>query len=785
MSAFLLPRHPSNEPSGRLAAIALTAAVAALFCSPVTTAGAEPVLDRALSGVQLAQTPDCAFVKIEFNFRVQYTSHFPMTQGDNLQISVRAIDSAQAQALALLKREAVRSPDPERTSIASIDLETSGARGPVLHIRFTRAATYAVAQGGDFASIVVAIRKLGGKKACAPVFPASATAWSTSISREAGQARVADRDVRPVGRGAKAPDAATQRALDGSMDEARAALRKGRYAEAVRGLKEILRHGENPLSAEAHELLGVAYDKSGQKPSAAAEYEDYLKRYASGEGNDRVRQRLAGVKAALGETIAGPKPGDAASTGEKRWKSSKPRESWIVSGSASQFYIRDDSYRQIRDPSLPPEVNPDKDDHHVHQNQLLSSFDLIAAWNNEAFKSKFRFTGTEEHGFDDAGRDIIGIASLYGETTYLPWGVTGRLGRQTRFTGGVLGRFDGALVSWQTTPWARVNVVAGSPVQRRQDGFFENERYFYGASLDFGPFLGGFEASVFAVEQRDQYLLDRQAIGTELRYLDPIKTALLTVDYDVHFNQLNAAIASGSYRFADKSVFNIGADYRKSPYLSAWTALQSQPFLTLYDMLKLRTKDEIDQLAIDRTPTYRSATAGYTRPLNEHFQLSFDATATNVTGTIASGGIAALPGTGNEFYYSAQLMGTSLLEKGDLYIAGVRIADRADSNLYVLDLTARYPMFDNMLSLSPRLRVGYRVGDEIDLKEYSALPSLQLNYFWTRNLSLELEAGVRWTSKQLGPFNETETELLFTAGVRYDFSIDDQSKCKPIPVNCQ
>ncbi|MBS0243829.1 MAG: hypothetical protein JSS20_16770 [Proteobacteria bacterium] len=126
-----------------------------------------------------------------------------------------------------------------------------------------------------------------------------------------------------------------------------------------------------------------------------------------------------------------------------------------------------------------------------------------------------------------------------------------------------------------------------------------------------------------------------------------------------------------------------------------------------------------------------------------------------------------------------------MFRNGDLYIAGVRVADLKESTLYVLDLTTRYPLIDSVLSISPRLRVGYRVGDGIALTEYEALPSVQLNYYLTRELSFEFEAGARWTTRQQGTARETETELLFTAGFRYDFSVDDQSKCKPIPVNCR
>lgn len=742
-------------------------------------AKAEPVVDRALSGAQLIERKGCSLLKIGFNLRIQYASHFPIGRGDELRISVRAIDRQQVGAIALLKREAIRAPHSKAAPIKAIDFEIDPTGAPVLRLQFDRPVAYQVAQGQDFESLVIAISSGAPAAECRPVLPREA-AWTTSVVA-APPRDVAVGKAEPIGRGSGTMSEADRRAAAASMDEARAAARKGNHAAAIPLLRKILKAPEHEHSREAQELLGVAQQKSGQPDAARATYEDYLQRYTSGEDHDRVRQRLAGVLTATGD--AAPKLRESARS--QGGIAGLGGTAWSVSGSISQFYIRDDSFRVVRDPSLPPDINPDADAHRVHQNALLSSFDLIAAWSNPLMKSKFRFSGTEEHSFDaNRERDIVGVSALYGETTIREWDLMARLGRQTRNAGGVQGRFDGALASWQGTPWARVNVVTGSPVQRRKDEPYKDEKLFYGASLDFGPFLGGLEASLFAIEQRDRSLLDRSAIGTEIRYLDATRSAFATIDYDVHFNQLNAAIVSGSWTLPDKTTFNAAVDYRKAPYLSAWTALQGQPFLTLYDMLKVRTKEEIDQLAIDRTATYKSAMLGFSRPLSPHLQFSADITATNLEGTITSGGVAAMPSIGNEYYYSAQLMATDVLRSGDMYIGGLRFADRADANLYVLDLNARFPLTPD-LRVSPRLRLGYTVGETSDLREVSVLPSVLMNYYWTRDFVLELEVGTKWSQREQAGVTDRETELFVTAGFRYDFYADDKTKCAPVSINCR
>lgn len=735
-------------------------------------AHAEPVIDRALSQLQIVPRRDCSLVRVEFNLRVRYAGHFPASAGEELRITVQPADNAELALLKSLRREALRAPQLPQANIKVVELDSDQPGGPILRIQFDRTTRFDVAQGPDYQSIVISVAPPGAKQACAASFPAGPGGkWDTSVTIDGDFApprAILNSPASAAGRGAGTFSAKNKAAADARMQEARAAMRKHDYEAAVGLYRKVLSFPEHENSAEAQEMLALCLQKSGRLGEARAELEDFVTRYPLSEASERVRQRieaLATRDAVTGERLRTPRGrGDDGST------------TWTLSGSASQFYIRDDSYRTLRDPSLPPNPNEDVDAHRVHQNTLLTGLDVTATMSNSDIKAKFRFSGTEEFRLAQ-DREITGVAALFLETSFREYGVDTRIGRQTRNSGGVQGRFDGALVSWQSAPWLRLNAVGGSPVMSRFDEPFKDERYLYGVSADLGPFFGGFDVSLFAVEQRDRSLIDRRGVGAELRYIDKEKSAFATVDYDVYYNELNAAILSGSWTFADASNIHGGMDYRKSPYLSAWTALQSQPFVSLYDMLKLYTKSEIDQLAIDRTPTYRAFNVGYALPITKNLQATFDFTAASTTGTPASGGIPEMPGTGWEYYYSGQLIAQDVLSEGDLYIAGLRIADRVDSNLYVLDLSTRYPLTQS-LRVNPRLQLGYRVGDStLDLVEYTVMPSVLFNYYWTTDLTFELETGVRWTQTHMAAAVENNTEVFVTAGVRYDFYADRRTTC--------
>ena len=750
--------------------------------SPAT---AEPVTDRILAGHQILMKDGCSFLKINFNIRIRYASHFPVERGAELRILLRPIDPGQAASEMLTRREALRPPSNPALRIKAIEFEAGRAEGPTLVIQFQQPVAFQVGPGADFESIVVAFPDPKSGKACRPVYPIGASsAWSTtiqgpepgrqsdpSVSRATAEAplptRVRD---RPTGKIADAD----LKAVAAAMDEARAAIKKGDLAKASRLLAKVLSYPDNPHSADAQELLGVAYQKNKQPGEAKAEYEDYLRRYPTGEGAESVRQRLAAIMTAEAPReeklrIAKQANGtDGRGSGETTWS---------VSGSFSQFYVRDDSFRVLRDPTLPPILNADKEDHRVHRNAILSSADLFAVWGNDQMKSKFRFSGTEEHRFGVDDSEIVGVSALFYEAAIRDWGTMMRIGRQSRNAGGVLGRFDGGLVTVQATPWMKWNLVGGSPVASRRDEPFKDDKAFLGASIDFNTSIRGLDFSLFAIEQRAKDVVDRQAIGAEARYLDATTSAFATVDYDLHFQQLNAVIASASLTLPDKSTIHGGVDYRRSPYLSSWNALQGQQALTLFELLKMRSKSEIAQMALDRTATYKAITIGHTRALAENLQLNVDATASHIDGTITSYGVDSMPSTGDEYYLGAQLVASSVFRDGDLFSTGVRFADRRDSNVYTVDVSSRFPLSKEW-RINPRVLVSYREGKTIDLAEITVLPSVLFNYYLGRDWTFELEVGAKRTFREQARIKEDETELFFTAGYRLDFNADGRRNCQ-------
>lgn len=761
-------RRPTQTCTGSVLFFA-TGAAFLVYGFGSSRVAAEPVVDRALNGVEVLQGKGCTRLRIGFNFRIQYDGHVPNDRGRSLTIQVRAVDRISALSMVQLKREALRPLATSVGNVKMIEFDVAGGVNQRLRMEFDRTLKLDVAQGADFTSIVVALSSPHGKIACRPAFP-QASSWQTDVrpaSAPSGSRNEASAGAVPRRKGTATPQEV--RDVGAALDESRAAIKRKKYDVAIAKLRRALSVPENKFSREALELLGTAYQKSGDLTSARTQYEEYLVRYpGSDDDSRRVRQRLRGVATALGE----PPP----KLREAKGASRRDTGQWSVSGSFSQFYLRNDNFRSMRDPSLPPEVNADPDEHRVHQNSLLSSLDVSASWSNALARHRFRFSGSEEHDFSGEDGEIVGIASLYLQSTFHDYNIDVNIGRQTQSANGVLGRFDGAEVVWRASDLVRFGLVGGSPVWSRRDEPFSDGKYFYGGNVGFTP-LRGLDISFYALEQRVDDLIDRRAVGSDFRYLSPSLSVFATLDYDMHFNEFNLALLNASWTLPDKTMLHGSVDHRKSPFLTSWAALQGQPFLTLYDMLKQHSEEEIYRFAVDRAADYNSASIGMSYPFNENWQATLDATWSNVSGTVTSGGVVGQPSMGDEFYYSAQLIGANLTTEGDMLIAAVRVANRQTTDLYVIDAQMRYPVSDS-LRVTPRIRLGYLTGnDALDLSEYTVQPSIVVDYALTRDWHFETEVGTNWRHRKSGTLTEDNTELFLTAGFRYDFYADAESRC--------
>jgi hypothetical protein len=549
----------------------------------------------------------------------------------------------------------------------------------------------------------------------------------------------------PVRRPTAVLPATSDEKLYALMEEARQAVAENNVGHAIQLYTKVLQYPDNQYSRDALEFLGLARERNRQYAHAIREYERYLELYPEGEGSVRVKQRLAGL------TTAAEQPRRLA-PGNKRTAAATP---WEVYGGFSQFYRRDES-------------STDAGGDLVTQSSISNDLDITARKRSGTYDLQSRFTGSYLNDFLSEGPgSYSSVSSLYVDGNLKKYGLSARLGRQSRNTGGVLGRFDGLLVGYQLTDWLTVNGVAGFPVFSTRDNP-DTDRYLYGISADLGTFANAWDFETFFIEQQNDGILDRRAIGGEARYFDPLRSLLTFVDYDISYQSLNTLILLGTWTLPDRTTINASLDYRNSPILTTTNAIQGQTLPDLGDLLDTLTEDQLRQLAEDRTADVTTVTLGASHPFTDRWQISGDVTVSNLSGTDASGGVEAIPGTGNEYFYNLQFIGSNLIKTGDISVMGLRYASTSTANISTLTLDTRYPV-QTVWRINPRFRLDYRDNSNNESTQWIASPSLRIDYRWRKRYRFEIEGGGEWSTEDLPNDSQDSSSYFFSLGYRADF----------------
>ena len=797
-----------------------------MLCVQSTPVEAQPVAGRVLDGVKISEQADKVEVSVEFNFPVRYISHFPDEAGKELRIQLQPISVSADDLEALTKRESITPEKTNPANITEIIYEGDISSGLFLTLFFREKTDFSVRQGADYRSLQATVvppvttrgkeiplainlesnlaginiaeippldsfrnyqlyttrYNLDGKnwhrlrigffsdsaeanRVLAEVIKYYPQAWVTSTRQVEKQAAaefsipfssLGQLSQAAVPMPTSAPESSSEEKAASKqltlerqtslLGEAKGAMATANYRRAIQIYTKLVEAGDAATQQQAQEYLGLARDRNNQKAHAKAEYEKYLTLYPEAEGADRVKQRLAGILTAT----AAPKV-------LRKAKETEDRSTWKtdVYGSFSQFYDRD-------------ETLSDTDDDSVNRSALSTDIDLNARFRSEDYDIRATFVGGYENDFLDSDENETRVSSLYVDALSHKYGLSTRVGRQSRSTGGILGRFDGALVRWQFHDKVGVNLVGGFPVASSRDTDIDTDRPLYGISFDLGTFAEHWDFNTFFVNQDVEGIVDRQAVGGEVRFFHRNYSFFSLVDYDILYDQLNTVLFTSNWNITDKTRLNVSADYRHSPFLTTSNALIGQTVTSIDALLETFSEDEVRQLALDRTATSRSYIFSLTQTLTEKLQISADLYVSKFNGTVSSGGVLGFDGTGYDYFYSLQFIGSSMIKEGDITIFGLRYSDTSTSDSYSFSLNTRYPLTTN-LRLNPRLVVDYRTNKDNDGEKTRFRPLVRLEYRWKRRYHFEVEGGGEWSNESFSTLEEDRNSYFLRVGYRINF----------------
>ena len=750
---------------------------------------AQATLDRVLATVSVSGSSACSTVDVRFNRAASYRHHAPKGGGREVDISMELLGTDAGIDQQPAEREAASVPPGNAAGLDAVVLLPQPAREAVLQVSFERPVRYRVVMDSNTRHLRIDVAAPDAAASCL------------------GQgADAADPESNVAAKGDAAPAAGDAAS---ALKEGKKALAARDYARATAHLTKAANTGKGTIRQEAQEMLGLSHERAGQLAHAKAEYQAYLHDYPSGAGHDRVRARLDGVLAAMDQTaqtqmqklrmrpapeaadqIKADGPQDLtdgtgrgqASPQDIRLDGSGVRVTdkgvvmnhtaaetkpggwtWEKNGSLAQYYYRNDSLRS----SDPTKQNYGL--HEVYQNEILSSADTYLRGESQDYEVELRASLYNERGFGtQSDINTTSVGALYAEGVMKNAGLSAKLGRQSKSTGGVFGRFDGGLLGWDLGNDVKLQAYGGSPVYRRDAKPFADDRYFYGASIDYTVPGDHWAGGLYTIGQNVESITDRRALGAEVRYTDEQLSAYSAVDYDIFYKELNNAYFNANWRVRDGTNLYGTVDFRRVPFLVTSNALMGQTEDDLQSLVDIFGEDEVYQLAVDRTATAKTASLGLSQEISKTWQVTVDGMVADYSGTPASGGVDAIPDPGIEFYGSLQLMGTDVFNDRDALNLGLRFSRSDSSNFYMGDAYYRFMLTDDW-RVSPRLRLSFRDSRTSDQKQYVVSSSLASRYKFNRHWSFETEFGVRWEDIVTGGNDARTIDLLATAGYRYEF----------------
>jgi tetratricopeptide (TPR) repeat protein len=557
-----------------------------------------------------------------------------------------------------------------------------------------------------------------------------------------------------AGGAATGPVSAYDREAQALMEKSRAALARGDNAGAISLLDKLLRLPPNRYSQDAQEYIGLARERAGETVAARKEYELYLSLYPTGDGAERVRQRIAVL-----EAKAAPAPAPAL-------KAVRPRvqaQSTVV-GSLSQYYYHGAS--KVDTTNQNPATNTASQNTltQTDQSALITNLNFMHRYRSEDYDNRLVIRDTYTKNFLQGQEDTNRPSAVYYEIKDRKLDYSARLGRQPGGSAGVLGRFDGLQAGYNFTPKWRLNAVGGVPI----DLTYNSSLRFHGASVDIGPYADHWGASLYTIRQKADGVVDRNAVGSELRYFDPRFTLYGLFDYDTEFQTSNITLIQGNWNGSGGTTAHVLFDRRKTPALELVNALLGETDTSIRSQLQTKTYEQLKQQALDLTATTDLKGAGVTQALSTHWQAGLDVQSAHTSATMGSVNQPAQPDTGNTYTYTGNLIGSGLFNPRDVTVLSVSHIDAKTyaGNLY--SLTNRV-LWGAAWSLDTTLTwyAQHDTSTDTDLKRFA--PSLKPSYKWKDNMTFEMELGAEHT-ETIGPTTQDKVRRRYwSLGYRWDF----------------
>lgn len=536
------------------------------------------------------------------------------------------------------------------------------------------------------------------------------------------------------------------------MEKGARALLAGQTMVAVESFNNVLNLPPNNYSQDAQLWIGIARERSGQVAKAILEFNSYLKIYPDGKSADWVKNRLGRLKVSQPELFNATKPAVQARVQNTEMQYSEY-------GSLSMYYYQGKSRISTTALAGTVQTSSASSFSKTDQKSLMTNITMTArAYNNE-YDNRLVFQGFGAKNFLPGQHSTTRLGAAYYEMKDRIVDYSAKVGVQSGFGGGVMGRFLGVAAGYGITQDMRVNIVSGQLI----DFAYDAKPVFFSGSMDFGTRspLGG---SVYFINQRVNGLTDRRAIGGNLRYFEQGFNVLSVLDYDTQFKAVNIFTVQGTLLGSGSTGtdFNFLLDRRRSPILDIRNAVYGVGKSVTDLIAQGATTDQMLDWAKQRTSVTNLGQVGMTNHLNEKWLVGTDLTLSNTSGLPRSGGtdptvscadssqsvaiegcLDATPASGLAWTISERLTGMGIFQPGDVSTLGLSYTK---SHLAITKAiqASNHTSLNEKWTIDTALGLSHQTGSTGNTSN-NVSPMVRAGYKMRRDLTAETQLGIDLT----------------------------------------
>ncbi|MCP4878704.1 MAG: SPOR domain-containing protein [Gammaproteobacteria bacterium] len=508
------------------------------------------------------------------------------------------------------------------------------------------------------------------------------------------------------------------------LSTAKQAFLDENYTRVISIANKIISTGDQEQVREALELAGTARERQGRFAQAVTLYETLLSTSPEPETEARIKNRLEGIhtmnitpKARLQEPEKKPDDG-----------------LWVFRGALQQYY-QDDVIDRSGDGT--EKVNQVLVSDVDLQIQRKTNFDKLTIEVDAGLISDF---------IEDQTDNRVSSAIIsYARDSFQVIG-----GRQYRTVKGVHGRFDGVTYRDLSRSNYQLSYFLGNLVHSSYDEL-DSDNPLLGANLDFSPY-DWLDVNLYVITQEISGLTDRQALGSEFQMQNDVGFIYGIIDYDVFYGDLNNITINSNYRYDEQWSFNLTVGRVNSPTLSTANALQGQLAESIDELGDTFSKDEIYDLAEDRTSKSESLYFGANYSIDSNRQIYVDFSIFSLDAIEASGGVVEIPSM-RDMTLSVDYSIRGYFFADDYTSMGLRITDSDSSEIQSIRLRSRFPGYWGLI-YDPRVQMDFRENTSNGIDQTILKPSIKLTYRASKKLNLEADFGIEYSDLDLPDFDK-------------------------------